>query len=75
MRILAAKDILKTVYMVEPQTLQLQNSIMMSPWLLKIVYGIIVDSKVVKFRRLYLVVFGILCTVTQGLIVTMPMTE
>lgn len=75
MRILAAKDIMKTVYKVEPQTLQLKSSIMMAPWMLKIIYGIVVDSKIVKKRKYYLVFFGTLCTVTQAMVVTIQMKE
>jgi hypothetical protein len=47
-------------------------SVMMSPWILKIIYGIIVDSKIVNKRKSYLVSFGLLCTICQVVVITVP---
>ena len=58
----------RAYYGVEPDTLQLYKVIINMPWLMKMVFGLIIDSKVVSRRKYYLIVFGITATMTQLLI-------
>ena len=70
MRIYAMKDIYKTSYAVEPSQLQKYHIITQLPWTLKMVFGFVVDARIIERRKIYLVVFGITGTVAQLLICT-----
>ena len=64
MRMLAMKDILMSFYGCEPSTMALYASLVSSPLLFKMVFGVVVDSKLVPKRKYYLVAFGFLGTLT-----------
>ena len=61
------KDLYKRVYEVEPATLQTYNNIVAIPYAMKVLFGMIIDTKATS-RRTYLVLFGLLATFSVGLI-------
>lgn len=61
------KDLYKRVYEVEPATLQTYNNIVAIPYAMKVIFGMIIDTKATS-RRTYLVLFGLLATLSVGLI-------
>lgn len=70
LRIMSMKDLYKSVYGVEPSTCQKFHIMTQIPWTFKMLFGFIVDAKVVKLRKHYLVVFGVIGTIAQLLIFT-----
>ena len=68
MKIFAMKDLFKTVYMVEPSSLQKYTSLSMFPWVLKILYGIVIDQKIVSKRSYYILVCGIIASVMNFIV-------
>jgi len=64
------KDLYKTSYGVEPSELQKFHIITQVPWSLKMVFGFIVDARIITYRKHYLVVFGIIGVVSQLLVST-----
>lgn len=65
MRVLCFKDIYKMEYGVQPASLQLFNSIMMLPWMLKFVFGLIVDTRLIAERKKYIIGFGFTMSLAQ----------
>jgi predicted MFS family arabinose efflux permease len=63
MKMLAMKELFKTNYGLEPSQVQVNNSVIYVPALFKIVYGLIVDSRVVKKRKYFLIVGGALSSI------------
>jgi hypothetical protein len=68
MKIFAMKDLFKTVYMVEPSSLQKYKSLSMFPWVLKILYGIVIDQKIMSKRSYYILVCGIIASVMNFIV-------
>jgi hypothetical protein len=64
MRGLAIQDMFRAYYGVQPDTLQLYKVLMHLPWLFKMVFGLVVDARVVHKRKYYLIGFGALATLT-----------
>ena len=59
MKMLAMKELFKSNYGLQPQEVQVNNSIIYIPALFKIVFGLIVDSRVItKKRKNFFLVFG-----------------
>ena len=64
-RVMVAKNIFVNYLGASLNQSSAYNSIVQSPWLFKMFFGIIVDSRVVTKRKYYLVVSGLLATFSQ----------
>lgn len=53
----------------QPASLQFYNSVMNIPWVLKFIFGIVVDAKLVQYRKKYIIGFGFMITIVQFCIV------
>lgn len=67
LRIFCFKDLYKRVYRVEPATLQMYSTIVYLPGSLKALVGVIIDTKTVSRKGLF-VVFGLNTVIAQALI-------
>ena len=70
MRMLAYKNLFldKKYFAIEPATAQIYGVVVMLPFTLKLIWGFLIDSRMVAKRKYYLVFFGILSIVTQYII-------
>ena len=68
MRMLALKDMMANYYKVQPADMAVMDLIGHLPWTGKIFYGLIIDVRLVKKRKYYLIFFGVIITITQFLI-------
>ena len=70
MRILALKDLMlnKKYYATQPSTAQAITVLSHFPQTCKVLFGLIVDARLVNKRKLYLIFFGFTGTITQFLI-------
>ena len=63
MRGLAMQNIFKEKFKVEPSDLQKYNSVIAVPIFFRVFFGILIDSKVVKKRKYYVIVVGALSAI------------
>lgn len=63
LRIYSMKDIYKSHYGVEPSSLQKYHLMTQAPWTFKMVFGFIVDARIIKRRKHYLIIFGVIGTI------------
>ena len=60
MKMLAFKDLLRHYCKVEPQLAQTYSTMAIFPQVLKLVFGIIIDAKLVSKRKYYLIAMGVI---------------
>lgn len=72
MRIYCMKDLFKRVYQVEPAQLQFYTILINVPVFMKVFFGLVIDTKVIKSRASILVIFGINSIITQAVICFVP---
>lgn len=67
MRIITANDMFlnKDYFGAEPADAQIYLVITFLPWMFKLIYGLIIDSRLVPKRKYYLIFFGILSVLSQ----------
>ena len=65
MRIFATKLMFKDYYHTQPSEQQILLAVTFIPWVLRPLMGIIIDSKLIAHRKWYLIVFGIVATISQ----------
>ena len=68
MKLLAIMDLLKRTYGQEPSAAQNLRTLIFLPSMLKLICGLVVDAKLVKKRKHYLIAFGLLQTITYMII-------
>ena len=68
MRMLCLKDMFKRVYGLEPGQTQFNTTLAMLPFSLKMIFGLLVDIKLVAKRKYLLTAFGLLSFICQSLI-------
>ena len=66
------KDMFKTFYMLEPETSQMYSAVIMSPWVFKFLFGMIVDARIVPDRKYYLIGFGLVTVYAQAAVFFQP---
>ena len=64
---LSTKDMFlnKDYYALEPAKAQIYTALTMSPWTAKIIWGLIIDARLVSKRKYYLIFFGITSIISQ----------
>lgn len=72
MRGFIVNDIFKNYYNLEPSLAQTLVTTAGLPWLLKFFFGLVVDSKLVRKRKYYLVLFGLVGCVTTVFLAMKP---
>ena len=68
MKTYATLDLLKRTYKVEPSMAQNLRTLIFLPSMLKLICGLIVDAKLVKKRKHYLIAFGLIQTITYMIV-------
>ena len=70
MRSLAMQNIFKEKFKVEPSALQKYNSVIAAPIFFRVIFGIIIDSKLVAQRKYYVVLVNAIAAVPLYYIAT-----
>jgi MFS family permease len=65
MRMLLMKDLFINYYKVFLNQTSIYNSMIFSPWLFKMLMGILVDTRLIAKRKYYLIGCGFICTILQ----------
>ena len=68
-RVMALKMILKDDFSVNEDDVKSMLKFALMPWTFKAIFGLVIDFKFLKWRKIYLALFGILATLAQTYIV------
>jgi hypothetical protein len=68
MRFLLAKDMFMNYLGASINTVAVYTSAIASPWLIKMVPGVIIDARVLPKRKYYLIVCASICAILQAMV-------